>query len=66
MPTGRPFPRCFKVEGHEMSLQQALRRGFSPLALLIEDDAGRWIPYIVTRDPRTRDPRTPAAVEAPR
>ena len=49
-----------------MSLQQALRRGFSPLALLIEDDAGRWVPYIVTRDPRTRDPRTPAAVEAPR
>ncbi len=50
-PHGYLLPRLFRHLGRAMTLQQALRRGISPLALLVEDGAGGWKPYIEPRPP---------------
>lgn len=49
--TGYALPRTFLYDGRPMTLQQALRRGADPLALLVEDGAGGWKRYI---EPRPR------------
>ena len=48
---GYALPRLFRHLGQTMSLQQALRRGVSPLELLVEDGAGGWQKYIEPRLP---------------
>ncbi len=50
-PHGYLLPRLFRHLGRAMTLQQALRRGVNPLALLVQDDAGGWKPYIEPRPP---------------
>jgi len=63
---GYRLPRLFRHLGRTMSLQQALRRGASPLELLVQDGAGGWQKYIEPRpqaQPR-RDRRAPAEMQA--
>lgn len=48
---GYALPRDFLYQGRYMTLQQALRRGADPLALLVDDGAGGWKPYIEPRPP---------------
>lgn len=59
---GYTLPRLFSHLGSTMTLQQALRRGASPLELLVQDGAGGWQKYIETRPPARR--RAPADMRA--
>jgi hypothetical protein len=58
---GYALPRLFLFKGRYMSLQKALRRGADPLALLVEDGAGGWRPYI-----EPRPPAQPRRLQVPR